>query len=554
MNNINIVILLILILAAGCRRTEDFYNQLDQLPRINKLDNTSYTVGDTLTLNGKLGAGKATMKITIGGVEAPVLSIKSKDSTYTENNVLYNYTLDEVKVLITEAMIGPQQLIVATVNGVQSTLASILVNKERPLPFLTDTLNYLNPKQATIALRMPLGTRVIPNYTPGGAIVLMSGDSLVTWQKGVIRRGKVIWKDQLGDFSLLDPVNTDYGFASDPAGNNLYLSCLTTDARLPDATYSAARLIKISLQDYSVTTLNRTVLPTSTGLIDDAYLDLDTVKREGNISQVFFPVMKKIYANSKGELFFSCPSFNWNVSDGFVYSSAIDNLTVSRLNAAGNFQYLAKGAVYDNKIFQVFVIKDGMFQGDYDFIPNVTTIFNYTRLMGIDASNSLLYGYTGSDLGSIYTISTFYCYNLDQQRQAGEFTYKQVSSFAPTITDGPFNVVEGNYNEVTTGTRVYQWPAPNQPMVILAQQQQYQQQLGPSGNDQLKSIKMINFSTRTVSTYAPFIQSFTPGSEYQLGIGGDVVGYTLSQLPVMVRTQDIDPTINEVLLLVPAKN
>jgi hypothetical protein len=556
MKHIHIIFLFLLILMAGCRKTEDFYNQLDQLPRINKLDNTAYAVGDTLTLTGKFGAGKATLKITVGGVDAAVISITTKDSTYTEKEVLYNYTFDKVKVLITEAMIGQQQLVVATVNGTGSTLASILVSKDRPVPARSDTLNYLNPKQATVALRMPLGTRVIPSYTPGGAIVFMNGDSLITWKEGVIRRGKVTWKDSYGDFSILDPNNIDYGFASDPAGNYLYISCLTSDAQLPaDATKSAARLMKVSLRDYSVTTLNRTVLPTSVFLIDATDIDFDKVKKEGNIGEVTFPVMKKIYTNSKGELFFSCPSFNWSVADGVIYSTVPTNLTIARLNASGTFQYLAKGAAYDNKIFQVYIIKDGELNFDYDFLPNVTTVFNYNRLMGIDAENGLLYGYVGTESGSIYNISSFYCYNILQQRQLGEFSYKLGSSSLPTITDGPFNVVEGGYSERLYSTLVSQWPSPGQPMVIFAQQQKPQQLNlpGQARDSELKSVKMINFSNHTVSTYAPFIQSTTPGSEYQFGIGGDVVGYTASKQPVMVRTNEIDPAINEVLLLAPVK-
>jgi len=90
-----------------------------------------------------------------------------------------------------------------------------------------------------------------------------------------------------------------------------------------------------------------------------------------------------------------------------------------------------------------------------------------------------------------------------------------------------------------------QFAAPGQPMMIFATQQQEQA-------NGLKSIKMINFANRTVSTYAPFIQS---GSldKYRLGIGGNVIGYTASKLPLMVRTKAIDPTIDEVLLMAPVQ-
>ncbi len=543
--------MLLLILAAGCHKTGEFYNQLDLLPQIDKLDNTAYAVGDTLTLTGKLGTGKADVQITIGNVDAPVITILTTDSTYIENEVLYNYTKDRIKVLITEGMIGPQQLVVAKVNGVSSVLASIFVSRGRPLPALSDTLNYLDTKQAEIVLSMPEGTRVIPNYTPGGAIVFMNGNDLVTWQEGEIRRGKVTWKDSYGDFTILDPVNPEYGFASDPAGDNLYISCLTSDAGLPGAEYSAIRLMKISLRDYSITTLNRTVLPTATGLIDDTYLNLDTAKREGNIGGVFLPVMKKIYVNSQGELYFSGPSFNWYAMDGLVYSNVPTNLTVAHLNAAGNFRYLAKGAVYENKIFQVFVIKNGEFNMDYDFIPNVTSLFSYSRLAFIDAENSLLYGYAGMEAGILYYISTFYCYNLAQQRQVGEFTYK-LSNSSPTVTDGPFNIVEGNYSEETAGTRIFQWPAPGQPTVMFARQQQLEQPDEDRGGG-FKSVKAIDFTNHSVSTYALYRERPDPAGIYRLGMGGDVVGYTASKKPLMVRTNEVDANIHEVLLLAPVK-
>lgn len=566
----NLLFFFLLIVAAGCRKTEEFYNQLDQLPRINKLSSTAYAVGDTLTLTGKFGAGKATLKITIGGVEAPVLSLTTQDSSYIEKEVLYNYTVDQVKMLITEPMIGRQQAVVVTVNGVSSTVATILIARERPVPARTDTLSYQDPAIAKLALTMPAGTRVVPNYTPGGAIVFLNGDSVVTWQEGVIRRGKVTWADSYGAFSILGAAtNVSYGIASDPAGNNLYISCLTRDALLPGTTYSATRLLKISLQDYSLTTLNRTVIPTNVGYIDNALLDLDTAKREGNIRQVFLPVMKNLYLNRAGDLYFSNPSFNWVVpASGTSASSPVgSNLAVGRIDASGTLQYLAKGSTTVNKIFVVRIRKNGVVNNStYDFIPNVTTVFNYNRLMSIDAENNLLYAYTGTS-PNVFNIAAFYCYNLAQQRQAGEFTYKPVSSWAPSITDGPFDVVEGRYFELAN--RYHVWPSPGQPMVIFAMQHQLQELGKPDDvwpNHQLHSVKMINFSTRTVSTYAPYIQAYTntlpppathPGytfySKYRLGLGGDVIGYTAAQQPVMILTKYLDPSINEVRLLVPVK-
>ncbi|RPD41181.1 hypothetical protein [Chitinophaga barathri] len=542
-----LLVLSFTILATACQKTGQFYDQLDNLPRANQLAGNSYAVGDTLVLTGKFGAGKADLKISIGGVDASVISLVSRDSSYTQNDVLYNYTLDVAKVLITTPMIGQQQPVIVSVNGIGSTVAAILVSKDKLVPARTDTLTYLDPAVAKEALRMPAGTRIVPNYTPGAAIVFMSGDSLVTWQEGNIRRGKVTWEDNYGPFTLIDPSSEHFGFGSDPAGNNLYISCLTRDARLPGTNQSAIRLMKVSLRDYSVTTLNRTVIPTDASFIDEAYYDLDTVKKEGNISQVFLPVMKNIYANSKGELYFSGPALNWIATTGKASPSIQSNLTLAGMDASGTFRYLAKASNNSRQFFVVRTRKGGRINGAYDFIPNITTVLNYNRLLGIDAENDLLYGYTVTSLGATsYTISTFYCYNLAQQRQFGEFTYK-LNNQVPTITDGPFDVVEGNYTETSgTGARIFQWPAPGLPGVLFATQQQDMQ-------DGLRSIKMVNFNNRTVSTYAPFIQGYSPGSKYRLGIGGDVVGYTASKQPLMVRTNETDVTINEVLLMAPVQ-
>lgn len=536
------LLVLLVVLAAACRKTERFYDQLDSLPRANELGNTSYVVGDTLLLTGKFGAGKANLRITIGGIEAPVISLTTHDSSYVENEVLYNYTLDDVKVLITATMIGQQQAVSVTVNGVGSTVATILVSNERSLPARSDTLTYLDPAQAAIALQMPAGTRVVPNYTPGAAIVFVNGDSLVTWQEGTIRRGKVTWTDSYGPFTVLNPGSKEYGFASDPSGDNLYVSCLTKDDLLPGTEYAATRLIKISLRDYSLTTLNRTAIPAYTSFIDESYMDLDTVRKEGNIAQVFLPVMKYIYVNSKAELFFSGPALNWNATNPANASSAIrSNLAVSRLGASGNFQYLIKGATSTNKIFLVRVRKGGRILSTYDFLPNLSNIFNYNTLLGIDAENGLMYGYEGTT-SSPYILSAFYCYNLSQQRPAGEFIYRKAE--VPTISDGPFDVVDGNY--LPSRDFIYQWLSPGLPMVIFAMQQKDEAD-GP------RSVKMINFATRSVSTYAPYIQAYDDDSKYRLGIGGNVIGYTASKEPLMVRTPEIDATIDDVLLMAPVQ-
>jgi hypothetical protein len=106
-------------------------------------------------------------------------------------------------------------------------------------------------------------------------------------------------------------------------------------------------------------------------------------------------------------------------------------------------------------------------------------------------------------------------------------------------------------------------------MVIFAQQQQYQELGKPDDvwpNHEVRSVKMINFANHTVSTYAPYIVASTsnlppppthPGytfyNKYRLGLGGDVIGYTAAGQPVMILTKEIDPSIDEVLLLAPVK-
>jgi hypothetical protein len=188
---------------------------------------------------------------------------------------------------------------------------------------------------------------------------------------------------------------------------------------------------------------------------------------------VFLPLLKNMYVNRAGELYFSSPSFNWNVpASGTTATNFVQsNLAVGRVDASGTLQYLAKGSTAANKIFSVRIRKNGVINAAYDFIPNVTTVFNYNRLMGIDAESSLLYGYDGT-MPNVYNIATFYCYQLVQQRQLSSFTYKSVSNWSPTITDGPFDVVEGSYYEANN--RHYVWPSPGQPMVIFAMQQQLQ--------------------------------------------------------------------------------
>lgn len=109
---------MIITLLSSCDDAEQFKQTLDDLPQINSTSTykykSAYGVGDTLTITGFLYPEKG-LKITVGGVEAPVF--KRKDIE-VKSSAGETYTLNQVSFVITEKMgIGSNRSVLVNTAG-----------------------------------------------------------------------------------------------------------------------------------------------------------------------------------------------------------------------------------------------------------------------------------------------------------------------------------------------------------------------------------------------------------------------------------------------------
>lgn len=533
------------ILVAACHSSDAFYRTLNDVPQAYPLVNTSYAVGDTLRLSGKLGGPHGDLQVRIGGVTAPIVS--HTDSTNGAGadfpGTSQNRTIDYVAVIIAQAMgLGAGRMVTVTVGGVERDVGLITITPTRLIPARTDTLIFTD----TIGTYLPHvvgGNAMVARGDNGdGRVYAFAGDTLAAWQNGARTILLTAVADQYGAFHIIGDAGAANTFmAVDETGRYLYASVIT-DSAATDTTV-AFRLIKVDLQSLTIRTLNRTIFPQNQADVTPAYAASLTLT--GLVGAVFLPPLTQLFPGADGSIYF--------VADGVQYANFgfgppatvyldFNNLTqgyfssVGKIDPAGTVSYLVKTAGYGLPILTT--------AGAVDLLPGVvaTPPTPWSWIDCIDPDNGTVYASTNGRNPSGTPVPAPYAkvaYDLQRHRVLATFNPgPPPDGFSPggfesgiaANTNGPFSVVDGMSQILGTirggGHRVWA-------------------EIKDAGVGAYGSIKILDFDKRTVTPYAwtsdfprqTWVYSPNNGTYGWLDLANTLVNHTPRGDPVLVEQQ-----------------
>lgn len=438
---------------AACNGPESLYNSLDDVPQLLPLTNTSYAVGDTLALVGKLGGPHGGLQITVGGVAAPLIAWSAYGSVSAEGpGVTANGVLDSAKVIVTQAMgLGPDRLVTVTLSGVTLNAGDIYISPVRPVPTRSDTLDF-----SAIAINynlLPNGsdTLIARGDNQDGKIYFLAGDTLCVWQNGTTTVISTTLADQDGPFQITGAEGALNGFPQvDEAGRYLYASVITSDSTQASASNLIFRFIKIDLQSGAVQTLNRSVFNYQN--TTPAYVATLQTQMTGPVGSVFLPIMSQVFPAANGTIYFvtdglepyQAGPYQWAAlppctqTPAEAYGSA-----VGKIDATGNVTYIIKAACG---------LTVSTTTGTADLLASLNATHTWSWINTIDPDAGVAYASGAGTSANGATVPAAWAtiaYDLTTRRVLGTFAPAQTANGgynAPTSISGPFAAVNGNYS------------------------------------------------------------------------------------------------------------
>ena len=406
------LILLFLVLFAGCSETDNYYAQLKKQPELVKDYDAVYAVNDTLTIKGHFIANG--LQIKIGDAAANIISISNK-----LNNATYNDSIQVVKLIVTNAMgVGTARPVSITSSGITVSGPAIEIVENSKAGLLPNGLTVQKiadyPTNSTpVYCRSGNGNLYFINKTTN-TVTRMMPDGTLTQVFGPSQ-----CKDADGTLFTVTRLN---GCGIDPHEQYLYLSLYTV---APSRTYyHYYRLCRWDMVNKTFTVLNKTpyYIYKSKRTLSDAQ------PFEGTIQQVKMFTATGIYPDSVGNVYFD-----------------MDNRMITRLDAAGNYSYVLKNS-YTN-----YTLTDPAPQivnpatSDYyslsrtlQFFPGV--IANYTKIEAIAPDENFLY--------VRQTTARLVRYDLTNQVMLNTFNkWLDASNFKKPYISGSFDVLTGATND-----------------------------------------------------------------------------------------------------------
>jgi hypothetical protein len=266
----------------GCKKSEQFYDQLKALPQIDQRTGfaykPAYVTGDTMVITG-LMKPLNTLQITIGGVKANIISSGSIKYQYPGGNGVNGFDstyVDQVKLIITKAMEGKAREVKVTNNGNSITGPVVDVFSYGGTGSFQDSLKLVAVKTFADSKNTFLysnnGKGDMYYYAPG------THDLRHIWKDG---REEIMFDlsnltDQFGNYTIGSCITGGVN----PQGTTAYLSVIADDG--------AYKFLKLDIQNKRSTTLNRSAE------IGAPF--------EGSIGQVKI-IVNGIYPDSKGNVY-----------------------------------------------------------------------------------------------------------------------------------------------------------------------------------------------------------------------------------------------------------
>ncbi|RKR83404.1 hypothetical protein BDD43_4529 [Mucilaginibacter gracilis] len=412
-----IVLILMLISAlAACKKSQDFYQKLVDMPEVVNNYNKAYEVDSTMVITGRLNPEKG-LKIEIGGIEAKIVSLKKVTVGGTQSDP---YEGDQATITITNAMgIGENRPVKITSAGNTIDCPSIEILSPGVIAAQLKLQSHFVPQANDVVLYCLNGKGSVYVYSnASGQIVKIDKSANV---QTVINT--TTFSDADGPFAIT-------GFNSggtDPQESTLYFSALTTDGSANSTTSYIYRLCKIDLKTKTLTTLNKTLYPKSMALpVIPTALPL-----EGTINQVNLMDVSGIYPDSKGNVYLRLGKTI--ISGGYAFAN---NYATALLNSNGSIKYLFKTTLAPNY--------DSNLQTEYNAsilkIPGTGIIYNQGNIM---PDEQRMYCYALAPSGNINALTDILQYDLENTVTL----YKYSKLSMPPTTDKPY--ISGVFNTLT---------------------------------------------------------------------------------------------------------
>jgi hypothetical protein len=337
----------------SCKKANEFYNTLANLPQISNNPiyayKTTYVVGDTLKITGRLPYNSDDFTISVGGIIAPIV-----DKTTIGKGDLAR---DKVAVIISAEMVGKAKEVKVVSGGISAIGASIDVYTEGGEGSFTAALSNRNiatfNSSSNIFLHCVNGKGDVYYFAPTGNKIYQ-----------IRKDGTQI---QLYDLSVIQPGNISLDqFISGgitPDGRQLYFSIKTTDgdyvfAGLELSTHSLRIINRSSITEapfegnmINVKTIITDIYPDNKG---NVYVGIDfNTGRDGS----YIPGAIARYQSSNNTLKYLIRDFNFAKRIPGLPGADVDfTLTVEmRLSPTEDLLYLMQDSFLGGGLFNIEV-------------------------------------------------------------------------------------------------------------------------------------------------------------------------------------------------------
>lgn len=379
--------MLLVVVFGSCNKANEFYDTLDALPQIVNTTgyayNSTYIVGDTLKIVGKLNSYQPDFSISIGGVSAEITDI---DSVAITGGTMR----EQVSLLITEEMAGRGREVKVSSGGHSTMGASINVYTEGGEgsfdAILSNRLVASLGNSTNVFLHCISGKGEVYYYDP-------TDNKLYRIEKDGTQNELYDFNGGIGSSDI--PLSEFVAGGVTPDGETLYFS-----AKTADNDYVFAR---IDLANTSLSIINRSAVIAS------------PYQGNANSAQI---VVSGIY-----------PKDNGTVYIGVGFHSGRDGTFIPGAFARYNST--------DNSLTYVFKEYTFFRRGNYTGMPGTQLDMSYTCEFRVSPTEDLLYliqsSYLGGNVNNIdvYELSAgVHLQNLESTESSVTTKYNVVNVFS----------------------------------------------------------------------------------------------------------------------------
>lgn len=336
----------------SCKKVEQRNTFVSGILSISAGFKTAYSIGDTMTITGRLSAGNTDFNVKIGNVNAAILS--KSTTPYHNNYTNEETTVDIVKLLITEEMGLGEQIKVVISSGGQVLNTPLISIRRYAVPsgqtdttlFVDKTLEWepSNPEDYVLndsGLPYILGTCVTLN----GHLYFHNYHGIFKVENNVVQQ--LLKKDdQFNDGINTFTITGFIGSVTDPDERYLYFSAEIADPAIDNSAFYAYRLCKMDLVTKKIQTINTSTIAIEQSgdpIIESPYQGpaaqvkmVATNLKMDAVGNLFFLNFFYIYPDNSTELWHESLHKSLNSRNAYLGENVLRN--ICRLKSDGNIQ------------------------------------------------------------------------------------------------------------------------------------------------------------------------------------------------------------------------